>query len=97
MRYVLRRLGFFVATLWACLTINFVLPRLMPGNPAIAMMDRFKGRVGGQALAALDIAFGVNSKQSVISQYFSYFGNTFTGHWGLSLTFFPDQVNVLPK
>jgi peptide/nickel transport system permease protein len=93
MRYALRRLGFFVATLWACLTINFVLPRLMPGNPAIAMMDRFKGRVGGQALAALDIAFGVNSKQSVISQYFSYFGNTFTGHWGLSLTFFPDQVS----
>jgi peptide/nickel transport system permease protein len=29
----------------------------------------------------------------VIRQYFSYLANTFTGHWGLSLTFFPDQVS----
>jgi peptide/nickel transport system permease protein len=92
MKYVLRRLGFFVVTLWACLTINFVLPRLMPGNPAIAMMARFRGRVNGSVLKALEIAFGVNTKQSEISQYFSYLGNTFTGHLGISLTFFPETV-----
>ncbi len=92
MKYVLRRLGFFVVTLWACLTINFVLPRLMPGNPAIAMMARFRGRVNGSVLQALEIAFGVNTKQSEISQYFSYLGNTFTGHLGISLTFFPEPV-----
>jgi peptide/nickel transport system permease protein len=92
MKYVLRRLGFFVVTLWACLTINFVLPRLMPGNPAIAMMARFRGRVNGSVLKALEIAFGVNTKQSEISQYFTYLGNTFTGHFGISLTFFPETV-----
>jgi peptide/nickel transport system permease protein len=92
MKYVLRRLGFFVVTLWACLTINFVLPRLMPGNPAIAMMARFRGRVNGSVLKALEIAFGVNTRQSEISQYFSYLGNTFTGHLGISLTFFPETV-----
>jgi peptide/nickel transport system permease protein len=92
MKYVLRRLGFFVVTLWACLTINFVLPRLMPGNPAIAMMARFRGRVNGSVLQALEIAFGVNTKQSEISQYFGYLGNTFTGHFGISLTFFPETV-----
>src|ERR1700683_85112 len=92
MKYVLRRLGFFVVTLWACLTINFVLPRLMPGNPAIAMMARFRGRVNGSVLQALEIAFGVNTRQSEIAQYFSYLGNTFTGHLGISLTFFPETV-----
>ncbi len=92
MKYVLRRLGFFVVTLWACLTINFVVPRLMPGNPAIAMMARFKGRVNGSVLHALEIAFGVNTRQSEIAQYFSYLGNTFTGHLGVSLTFFPEPV-----
>ena len=93
MRYVLRRLGFFVATLWACLTINFVLPRLMPGNPAIAMMARFKGRLNGSALKALEVAFGVNNGQSAFKQYFVYLGNTMTGHFGVSLTFFPDPVS----
>jgi peptide/nickel transport system permease protein len=93
MRYVLRRLGFFLVTLWACLTINFVLPRLMPGNPAMALMGRFKGRLSGQALKALEIAFGVNSNESAIRQYFAYLGNTATGHFGTSITFFPDQVS----
>ncbi|MHB1782634.1 MAG: ABC transporter permease [Acidimicrobiales bacterium] len=92
MRYVLRRLGFFVVTLWSCLTINFVLPRLMPGNPAIAMMARFRGRVNGQVLHALEIAFGVNTRQSEVAQYFGYLGNTLTGHLGVSLTFFPNTV-----
>jgi peptide/nickel transport system permease protein len=92
MKYVLRRLGFFVVTLWSCLTINFVVPRLMPGNPAIAMMARFHGRVNGTVLKALEIAFGVNTSQSEISQYFTYLKNTLTGHFGVSLTFFPETV-----
>ena len=33
-RYLLRRLGFFVLTLWAALTLNFFIPRFMPGSPA---------------------------------------------------------------
>lgn len=92
MRYVLRRLGFFVVTLWACITINFVLPRLMPGNPAIAMMARYKGRLNGTALHALEIAFGVNNKEGIVTQYFAYLGNMLTGHFGVSLTFFPETV-----
>jgi peptide/nickel transport system permease protein len=92
-RFVLRRLGFFLLTLWACLTINFVLPRLMPGNPAIAMMARYKGKLNGTALKALEIAFGVNSNESALRQYFSYLGNTLSGHFGTSLTFFPEQVS----
>jgi peptide/nickel transport system permease protein len=86
MRYVLRRLGFFLVTLWACLTMNFVIPRLMPGNPALAMMARFRGRLNGQALKALEIAFGVNNNQSALREYFTYLANTFTGHFGYSIT-----------
>jgi peptide/nickel transport system permease protein len=98
MRYILRRLGFFVATLWACVTINFALPRLMPGNPAIAMMARFRGRVNPASIKALEVAFGVNSHQNIVSQYFSYLGNLLTGNLGTSLTFFPDSVtSVISK
>ncbi|MCW2891840.1 MAG: transporter permease, partial [Actinomycetia bacterium] len=45
MRYVLRRAGFFLLTLWAAVTLNFFLPRMMPGNPAIAMMGKFRGKI----------------------------------------------------
>ncbi len=37
MRYLLRRLGFFVLTLWAAMTLNFFIPRMMPGSPVQAL------------------------------------------------------------
>jgi peptide/nickel transport system permease protein len=92
-RFILRRLGFFVVTLWAAVTLNFLIPRLMPGNPALAMMARYRGHINPQALHALEIAFGVHSHQSMISEYFSYLGNIFRGRFGVSLTFFPDAVS----
>jgi peptide/nickel transport system permease protein len=92
MRFIIRRLGFFVVTLWAALTVNFFLPRLMPGNPATAMMARFHGRLSGQALRALEVAFGVNTQQSLLVQYVTYLRDCFTGQFGRSLTFFPDSV-----
>jgi peptide/nickel transport system permease protein len=91
-RFILRRLGFFVVTLWAAITLNFFIPRLMPGNPAEAMMARYHGRINPQALHALEIAFGVKTHQSLVQQYFDYLGNVFRGRFGISLTFFPDPV-----
>jgi peptide/nickel transport system permease protein len=81
-----------VVTLWAAITANFVIPRLMPGDPALAMMSRYRGHINPQALHALQIAFGVKAHQSLVSEYFEYLGNVFRGRFGVSLTFFPDPV-----
>src|ERR1700760_3512750 len=93
MRFALRRLGFFVLTLWAAVTLNFFLPRLMPGNPALAMMAKFHGRISGQALQSLEVIFGVDSHQSLLSQYFHYLGQVATGNFGTSLFFYPQPVS----
>ncbi|MGH3279381.1 MAG: hypothetical protein ACRDNW_09610 [Trebonia sp.] len=34
MGYLTRRFGFYLVTAWAAITVNFFIPRLMPGNPA---------------------------------------------------------------
>ncbi len=75
------------------MTVNFFLPRLMPGDPAIAMLARFHGRLSGQALHAMEVAFGADTGQSLVAQYFSYLGNSFRGDFGRSLTFFPETVS----
>ena len=93
MRFVARRLGFFLLTLWAAVTLNFLIPRLMPGNAALAMMSRYKGRVNPQAIHALEIAFGIHTHQSLVGAYFTYLGDIARGHFGISLTFFPDAVS----
>jgi peptide/nickel transport system permease protein len=86
MRFVGRRLGFFLLTLWVALTLNFLLPRMMPGNPALAVLGKFKGGVSPQALQALEAEFGIGSHQSLISQYVTYLGDVATGKFGVSLT-----------
>ena len=93
MRFILRRSGFFLLTLWAAVTLNFFLPRMMPGNPAIAMMARFHGRVTGQGLIALENIFGVNTHTSLPVQYVHYLGDIATGNFGTSLYFYPESVS----
>ena len=83
MSYLLRRVEFFAITLWAALTVNFLLPRLMPGSPGEAMLVRFHGRVSPQTVKTMEIALGVHSDQSLAQQYLSYLGNTVTGNLGV--------------
>ena len=96
MRYALRRLGFFVLTLWVALTLNFLLPRLMPGNPALAMLTKFRDvSATPQTLHALEILFGVNSQLGLLSQYGSYLQHILTGNLGISLSEYPIPVTTV--
>jgi peptide/nickel transport system permease protein len=97
MRYVLRRAGFFLLTLWAALTLNFFLPRMMPGNPAIAMVGKFRGKLTGQALQNLETIFGVNTHESLLSQYWHYLGDMARFNFGTSLFFFPSPVGQVVR
>jgi peptide/nickel transport system permease protein len=89
---ILRRAEFFLITLWAAITLNFLLPRMMPGNPAMAMMARFHGRINPAALHALEIAFGVNTKETLLQQYVQYLGDIAQLRFGISLSDFPVPV-----
>jgi peptide/nickel transport system permease protein len=91
LRYALRRAGFFVLTLWAALTLNFLLPRLMPGNPAVAMMSKYRN-LSPHALLVMENLFGVNSKEGMWGQYISYLHDLVTGNLGISLSEYPASV-----
>jgi peptide/nickel transport system permease protein len=97
MRFILRRAGFFLVTLWAAVTLNFFLPRMMPGNPALAMVAKFHGRLSGQALVSLENLFGVNTHTSLFVQYLHYLGDIATGNFGTSLYFYPASVSQVVR
>ena len=40
MAYVGRKVTLFLVTLWAAITLNFILPRLMPGSPVDAALAK---------------------------------------------------------
>jgi peptide/nickel transport system permease protein len=91
-RFIARRLGFYVITAWIAITINFFIPRLMPGNPAELVFNRVRHSMSPTALKAFSVAFGVDSHQGLISQYFSYLNQLLHGNLGISITFFPATV-----
>lgn len=91
MRYLLRRLGFYLIAAWAALTLNFFLPRLMPGDPATALFARFKGRLSPEAMAGLRDTFGLTD-QSLLGQYLTYLGHVLHGELGVSVVYFPSPV-----
>ena len=96
MRYVARRLGLFLVTLWAALTVNFIIPRVMPGNEAQAVLGTLHN-VNPAALHALEIQFGVNTHQGVLSSYFEYLGNCLTGQFGVTAQGVPVMTEITSK
>ncbi len=93
MAFLARRLGFYLITAWVAITVNFFIPRLMPGNPVDLVFDRVRHAISPAALHAFTIAFGIDNKQSLISQYFGYLDQILHGNLGISITFFPTPVS----
>ncbi len=85
MRFVVRRLGFFAVTLWAAISLNFMIPRLMPGNPAQVLVAEHP-HLNPQALHSLLALLGGTTHQSLPSQYATYWEHVATFNFGISLT-----------
>lgn len=96
MKYVLRRLGFYLIAIFVAVTLNFLIPRLLPGNPVDAILAKTQGAapLPPSARAALDIQFGV-STDSLPSQYLQYLNNLVHGQFGLSVSFYPTPVSTI--
>jgi peptide/nickel transport system permease protein len=91
MRYVLKRLALYLVAAWASITLGFVLPRLMPGDPATTLLARLRGRLNPTALAALRDALGF-ADGSLITQYVVYLRHLVHGDLGLSVAYYPVPV-----
>ncbi|WIY05429.1 ABC transporter permease [Amycolatopsis mongoliensis] len=95
MRFLLQRLAFYVFTAWAAVTINFFIPRMIPGDPVQSLIAKNQGMISADAIQSLYTLFGLDKNESLISQYFDYWGQLFRGDLGISFTFFPSPVSEL--
>lgn len=91
MTFLLRRLGFYLLAAWVALTLNFIIPRLAPGDPASVLASKMQGQLSPEAMASLKAAYGIGD-QPLIQQYFTYLGNMLRGDFGVSFSQFPATV-----
>ncbi len=95
MRYLLNRLGFYIIAFWGAVTLNFFLPRMMPGDPVQSYMTKLYqsgGTVSDETIRAVEELFGFNTGEPLIVSYLKYLFNIFTGNWGFSFSNYPLTV-----
>jgi peptide/nickel transport system permease protein len=101
-RYFARKLLTYLLTFFAAVTIDWAIPRFMPGDPVQGMVNRIQ--VNNAATAnALSVfyrkSFGLN--EPVWRQYLNFWKSVLHGDLGISVLYFPEPVtkvifNALP-
>ncbi|MGA7910450.1 MAG: ABC transporter permease [Candidatus Dormiibacterota bacterium] len=83
---LLRRLAVYLLAAWVALTVSFLLPRIVPGNPVAGAVARASqsGNCNEQCVIAVEEQLGYNVHQSLWDQYAQYVGNLLHGDLGHS-------------
>ncbi|WP_446214781.1 ABC transporter permease [Micromonospora sp. IBHARD004] len=95
MRFLLQRMAFYLFTAWAAITLNFFIPRMVPGDPVQSLISRNQGRISADAIQSLRVLFGLDENENIWEQYLDYWGQLLHGDLGLSFTFFPAPVSTV--
>ena len=94
-KYFINKLGWFLVTLVCAFLLNFILPRLMPGDPVAAIVSRLaQGMSNTTGIQAIyqqyaDL-FGTN--KPMLEQFFIYVKNVLQGDFGFSFSQYPRTV-----
>lgn len=85
MTTILRRLGFYAVAAFAAVTLNFFIPRMLPGTALQNVLSKIRSsNITPDQLHALEAQYGLNGKESLLSQYLAYLGHLFQGDLGTS-------------
>lgn len=96
LRYAARRFALMLVVIVLAVTINFLLPRLMPGDPVEAQLNQLlaTGGGGGDISAMVEsyrARFGLD--QPLWQQYVSYWAAMLRLDLGVSLAAYPERVS----
>src|SRR4030081_2540453 len=86
MRTLISRLMDYSLAAWAALTLSFLLPPVVPGNPVAGAVARASesGNCNSNCIQAIEEQLGYNVHTSLWDQYVQYFGNLAQGNLGHS-------------
>ncbi len=95
MRIIARRLLFYIITAIAAVTVDFFIPRLMPGNPVESVLATLHGTVTPATIHSLELQYGLNNSQGLWGQYLTFWVNLLHGDLGVSTSYYPSSVSTV--
>jgi peptide/nickel transport system permease protein len=90
MTFLARRLGFYLAAFFVAITLNFFIPRWMPGDPATRILLALRGKLNGDQIEAVRATYGF--KGSLLEQYAGYLWRLAHFDFGVSTVNFPEPT-----
>ncbi|RJL06196.1 ABC transporter permease [Paracoccus aestuarii] len=94
MAFVIRRLAFYLVAVFVAITFNFLIPRLMPGDPVDAMFAAAGGRMPPETIAAYREMLGFVDAP-LWQQYLQYLRSVLMLDLGPSIMMFPTPVTTV--
>jgi peptide/nickel transport system permease protein len=94
-RYLTRKICIYLVTFWVAVTIDWAIPRFMPGNPIEQLLSRMQAQPGAQKILTgyYTKAFGFDVP--LWKQYLNFWAALFRGDLGRSIMDFPTPVSTL--
>ncbi|MDR2403601.1 MAG: ABC transporter permease [Spirochaetaceae bacterium] len=98
LKYLGKKFGWYLVTLFVAVLLNFLLPRLIPGNPVANLVaNATTGMTDAQAIKriydAYMVEFGLD--KPIWQQFFIYIGKLFQGDMGKSFNQYPREVSEI--
>src|SRR5215211_1609024 len=95
MRWFARRLAFYVLAIWVALTVNFLLPRLMPGDPIAGLLQHLRPAqlAANPGLIETYRALLGGGDHSIWQDYVVYLQRIVHFDFGLSTSNYPTPVS----
>src|ERR687886_2703835 len=95
MRWFARRLAFYVFAIWVALTINFLLPRLMPGSPLAGLLQHLNPSqlASNPGILQTYEALLGGGHHSIWHDYVTYLGRIAHFNFGISTSNYPTPVS----
>ena len=96
-KYLFKKIVIYVITFFLAVTLNFAIPRMMPGNPVNQLLARFSGMEGGRKILEDQLSLLFKLDQYLLTQYLNFWKSIFTGDLGISIYQFPKPVFEIIK
>lgn len=91
-RYLARKIVIYVATFFVAVTIDWAIPRFMPGDPVQGLLSRMQAQPGSQKALTSYYTKSFGFDVPTWKQYLNFWAALFHGDLGVSIANYPTPV-----
>lgn len=91
-KYMSKKIIIYLITFFFAVTLDWAIPRMMPGDPIQFLLSRFQGLSGSKNFIESYFVQSFGFDKPLLEQYFGFWKSLFQGDLGISIYIYPTPV-----